>query len=215
MLEGKDELESSAPILISYAWPSPHPPVLDQLRLWALIGLQSFGGGQATQLLIYQAVVERRRWMRPEEYTEAWALSQLPPGINLIAFQAIIGFRMGGALGVLLSLIGLLLPSIGVTILFTAFYAAISRSHLTGLALRGVIAAVAGMGVVMALRIGRPPLSASAKEGRLSMSISVGVLIAAIVAYVVLRAPAVVVFVGAGAAMVVLSGVRRRTVRPN
>lgn len=151
--------------------------------------------------------------MRPDEFTEALGLSQIPPGITLIALQIIIGWRLDGPLGVILSLLGLLLPSIGLTILLTASYAEVSSSHLTGLALRGVIASVAAMGVVMAARIGRSPLGASAKEGRLSLALSLAVLVATALAYVLLHPPAFGVFIGAGVTMAVLGGLRRRISR--
>lgn len=192
------------------AWPSPSPSALQQLRIWAQIGLNSFGGGQATQLLIYRAFVEERRWMSEHEYARAWSLCQVPPGINLIALAILIGRRLDGVRGLLLALTGLLVPSVLVTVVFTAVFAAVRGSHLANAGLRGMIAGVAGIGILMAIRIALPLLKASAADGRLSLAASATVLLAAVVAFLIVRPTVVVMFLAAGMAMIALGWARRR-----
>ena len=126
------------------------------LRIWAGIGLQSFGGGQATQLLVYRAFVTRLGMMTADEYSEAWGMCQIPPGINLLALATLIGWRLDRAWGVVLALAGLVLPSSIVTVALTSAYLLVSSWHLTAVVLRGVTAGVAGMGLVMAFRIVPP-----------------------------------------------------------
>ena len=85
-----------------------------------IFGLQSFGGGNATFALIRQTFVERQRWIEAEEFNRLFALVQIAPGINLLALTILIGKRLLGGRGILLSLFGLLLPSVGMTTLLTA-----------------------------------------------------------------------------------------------
>ncbi|HLH68213.1 MAG TPA: chromate transporter [Candidatus Dormibacteraeota bacterium] len=183
--------------------------LLQQLRTWTGIGLQSFGGGQATQLLIYRTFVERQRLMTPAEYAQAWGMCQLPPGINLLALSVLIGWRSAGGAGSAVALAGLVLPSAAVTVLLTVAYALVSHLHVAALALRGVTAGVAGLGLVMAVRLARPPLRASRVEGRLSLMASVAVLLGSLAAQVFWRPPVFVVLLGAGVASTLLGWSRR------
>lgn len=66
----------------------PRPGTWKLLRIWTLIGLQSFGGGASTTLLIYRTFVERLGWLSPEEYNRYWNLSvmTMSPGYNLRTF---------------------------------------------------------------------------------------------------------------------------------
>src|SRR5438445_2090480 len=89
-------------------------------RIWASIGLQSFGGGASTTFLIQRAFIEKHRWLSMEEYTRLWSLCILTPGINLVALTILIGRKLGGAWGIVISLAGLLLPSAIITCLITA-----------------------------------------------------------------------------------------------
>jgi chromate transporter len=180
-----------------------------QLRLWTGVAVQSFGGGQTTRLLLYQHLVEERRWVRPEEFTETWGLCQLAPGINLVAMAALLGWRLGGPTGVAIAVAGLVVPSALLTILFTVLYAATARFRWMPSALHGITAGVAGMGVVMSLRLVRPSLEASWKEGWTSLLASVAVLLAAIAAFLLARLPVAVILVGAGAALAALNWLRR------
>lgn len=191
-------------------WPTRAPSGPVQLLTWMKIGLQSFGGGQTTQLLVYDTFVERKRWMGPGEFTEAWGLCQIPPGINLLALSALIGWRLAGPLGTVWALAGLLIPSVTVTVLFSAAYSWISGSHWTALGLRGVVAGVAGIGIFMTIRLIGPPLKASASEGRGSLFGSVMVLTVAALSYLLLHPPVVLMFAGAGTAMTLLGWARRR-----
>lgn len=183
-------------------WPVPPPPAPAQLRIWLRIGLQSFGGGQATRLLIHRAFVEERGWMAGEAFTDAWGLSQLPPGMNLLALVTLIGWRLDRLRGAGLALAGLLVPSVLVTALLTALYASLRDLRWTALALRGVIPGVLGIGLVMTLRLVEPPLRASARQGRSSLASHLAVLAAAAAAFLVLRLPVVVILVGGGFLMV-------------
>ena len=105
----------------------PLPAPGELLRVWLSLSVQSFGGGPATLALIHRAFVERNRWIPEAEFTRDWSLCQIAPGINLFALTILIGRRLDGVRGILLSLFGLLLPSVVLTILITAFYARLQR----------------------------------------------------------------------------------------
>jgi chromate transporter len=138
--------------------------------LWLSIGLQSFGGGVATLTLIRRMAVERSAWMTEDEFTRDWALCQMAPGINLLALTILIGRRAAGLRGIAPALAGLLLPSGAVTILLTGLYTSIRGEPAVQAALRGVIPATVGLGVITSWQIARPILVRSRAEGRASLA---------------------------------------------
>ncbi len=128
------------------------------LRVWLTLSVQSFGGGTATLALIRRVAVDEQRWVSREEFGRFWGLVQLAPGINLLALTVLLGRRTAGVRGIVLALTGLLLPSASLTILLTAVYAHIQHFALVQAALRGIVPAVAGLGLLTAWQIARPLL---------------------------------------------------------
>src|SRR5579859_1298964 len=94
------------------------------LRLWSGIGLKSFGGGASTQLLIRRTFVDERGWIGDAELAHLWNLCQFTPGINLISLTILIGRKLGGTRGIIVSMLGMLLPSAIVTCCLTAGFEA-------------------------------------------------------------------------------------------
>src|SRR3972149_3542689 len=95
------------------AAPSPanRPSTLELFRSFAAVSLSVSGGGLPWSR---RMIVERKRWMSPEEFNEAFALSQFLPGPNVINFSVVFGARFGGAAGAAGALAGLLGAPLGV-----------------------------------------------------------------------------------------------------
>lgn len=145
--------------------PRPTPGAWRLFGIWAGIGLQSFGGGASTLLLIQRTFIERRGWLTMEEFTRLWSLCLLTPGMNLIAVTALIGQRLGGRRGIIVSVAGLLLPSATITCLLAALF--VRAEHLAAVqaALRGVVPATAGIMALAAVNFARPLIRARATTG--------------------------------------------------
>jgi chromate transporter len=184
--------ETSAPAAVSHLAPAR------QLWIWMNIGMQSFGGGAATLYLIRREAVERRGWLSDQEYARYWGICQIAPGINILGLVILIGWRVSGAVGVALALAGLLLPSAAITILLTAVYSRIEQVPLVQAALRGVVPATVGLGLLLAVGMLRPLLSVSRKEGRSSLAVALALLGGSVVIVALTRAPVVAVLWGTG-----------------
>ena len=156
---------------------SERPSLWRFLRVWLMLGLQSFGGGSATLFLIRRAVVEQQRWVTPDEFTRDWALCFMTPGINLLCMTILVGWRVAGVLGALLALFGLLTPSVTITIVMIAFYADVQQLAVVQSALRGVVPATVGLGLVLAVSTVRPLIRDSRRESLGSLVLS-GLLLA-------------------------------------
>jgi chromate transporter len=175
------------------------PGIWDLLRIWAGIGLQSFGGGASTQLLIRRTFVEQRAWLDMEEFSRFWNLCQLTPGINLIALTVLIGRKLGGARGIAVSLAGLLLPSAAVTCGLAVAYSAIAHSTIIHALLRGVVPATAGIMAVMAYGFIQPIIRHGRQEGARSLSGSIVIMLIASLVLISGKAPVPLVLIAVAA----------------
>lgn len=166
----------------------------DLLAAWIAVGTQSVGGGASTLLLIRRELTGRRRWVTGREFAEAWALSQLSPGIHLVALAGLLGQRIAGWRGVILSVGGMMVPAAIVTALMTAAYATIADQPLARAALAGMAPATGGMTIGLALQMTR-----DARRHGLFVLVDAGVVLVAFGVLTFTGASSVVVIVAAAA----------------
>ena len=178
----------------------PLPTPLDLLSLWGRIGAQSVGGGQAVFLLAFRRFVEVNRWMTAEEWAEAFGLCQLVPGMNLVALAALTGRRLAGLPGAFLSALGLLLPSIVITIALAAVLTRVQHLPSVAAGLHGVVLAAAGGSLVVTANLARPLFASSVREGRHMLAAAITVTVLAGLLLVV-NVPVVAIILGAGAVL--------------
>lgn len=179
------------------------------LRVWLTLSVQSFGGGTATLTLIRRAAVDEQGWVSDAEFGRFWGLIQLAPGINLLALTILLGRRVAGAKGIALSLLGLLLPSAALTVLMTAVYARVQHAVWVQAALRGIVPAVVGLGLVTAWQIAGPLLTASRRRGSVRFALCLLVLGGSIFA-AERHLPVLLILGGGGLALAAASGGRAR-----
>ncbi len=168
-------------------------------RAWLGLGLQSWGGGSATLLMIRRELVERRAWLSEADFTRYWAICQIAPGINLLGLTVLIGWRLGQGRGAALSLLGLLLPSVTITAALTAVYAAVRDLPLVAAGLRGVIPATVGLGLLLCWQMGRPLVDEARADGVASLLVALLLLGGSAAAVLIWSPPVIVVLLAAGA----------------
>ncbi|HEX6478436.1 MAG TPA: chromate transporter [Ktedonobacteraceae bacterium] len=175
----------------------PKPTIWQLFRIWAGIGLQSFGGGASTTFLIQRTFIEKHKWLSMEEFLHLWNLCLLTPGINLVALTVLIGKKLGGAWGITASLAGLLVPSATITCLLAALFMQIEHVAAVQAVLRGVVPATGGVMLLVGLNFALPLIRKGYKEGPLYLLASSGILIACALAVIFLKLSVIVVVVGA------------------
>lgn len=185
----------------------PPPPSSRSLaRAWFDIGTQSVGGGSSTLFMIRRILVERHGWITVREFTEAWALSQLSPGIHLVALAGLLGRQMAGLRGVVVSVAGMMVPAAIITAIATAFLGEIAQHPLTVAALAGIGPVAGGMTIGLALTLVRPVL----QRGRYAI-LDIVVVMAAFGILIGGYAQSLAVIIAAGALGAVLLGRERPT----
>lgn len=131
-------------------------PSLGDLYLGFMrIAALSFGGVLPWARYV---LVERRRWLTSDEFTEMLALCQLLPGPNIVNMSVAIGARFHGGRGALAALLGLTMLPIAIVLSLAALYGEFKDVPAVGRALEGMAAAAAGLVVAMALKMAGPIL---------------------------------------------------------
>ena len=132
------------------------------------LSLLSIGGAISTAPDMHRFLVDQQHWLTNEQFNASIAIAQAAPGPNVL-FVALLGWNVGlnaggmltGLLGVLLALMGILIPSTVLT------YAAAQWGHRNR-ELRGVRAFKQGMApIVVALLMATGWILASANGSSL------------------------------------------------
>lgn len=183
------------------------PDAAGLLRLWTRIGLKSFGGGQAVQLYAYEELVDRRHWLAAEGWAEAWGICQMVPGVNVVAVAALTGYRLAGWAGVAAAVVGLIAPSVVITLVMTTAFVHIRNLHVIRTGLHGLVFAAAGGSVMVGARLIWPQLKSARRESPLMLGGGIGIVIAAAGLALTGRVPLLAVLLGAGAILALLATV--------
>ena len=129
------------------------PTVRQLFTGFVQLGLTGFGG---VLPMARRMVVEKRRWMSPDEFTELLGLCQFLPGGNIINMSVAIGMKYRGVAGAFAALIGLIaaptLIVVGLGMLYDRFGDDPHIRHLFA----GLAAAAAGLLISTAAKIGLP-----------------------------------------------------------
>lgn len=121
-------------------------------RVFALIGVTSFGGGIVAYLR--RALVERERWLDEDGFMAALEISQTLPGLNSTNLSVIVGRKLRGAAGALVAVLGMILPGAIIVTMLGFAYVALRRDPKVAVVLTGVAAAAVGLLLQVTLKIG-------------------------------------------------------------
>jgi chromate transporter len=121
-------------------------------RVFALIGVTSFGGGIVAYLR--HALVEKEKWLDAEEFMAALEISQTLPGLNSTNMSVIVGRKLRGAIGAVVATLGMVLPGAAIVMALGFAYARFRHDPAVAAVLTGVAAAAVGLLVQVTLKIG-------------------------------------------------------------
>lgn len=118
----------------------------------------SFGGGYALIPIIEQEIVSKKKWMDFKEISDIFSLAQSAPGAIALNSAIFIGYRLKGILGALIALIGILLPTFLIMILFSIVFLYIKDFPKVEAAFIAIRTTVLALIVYAAIKIGKEAL---------------------------------------------------------
>lgn len=86
------------------------------------IGAFTFGGGFAMIPIIQQEVVEKRNWIKEEDFMDTISIAQSSPGPIAVNSSIFVGYKIKGFKGAVVSTIGTVLPSFIIILLIAGFF---------------------------------------------------------------------------------------------
>jgi chromate transporter len=111
--------------------------------LW--ISAFTFGGGYVILPLMRKKFVDQLHWMEEEEMLDLISIAQSSPGAMAVNISVLVGYRMAGVPGALVTIAGTVLPPLFTIMLISMWYDAFRSNRLISLILRGMRAGVAAV----------------------------------------------------------------------
>ena len=143
------------PLLTDDSSPSAQTTPTPSTLVLAFSGVAIIGFG-GVMPWARRMLVEQRRWMTGEQFTESYSLAQFLPGGNILNLAVIVGQRFHGALGAVSAVAGLLVAPVIIMVGMGLIYARYGQFPIVHDALAGVAAGAAGLILAMAAKMAEP-----------------------------------------------------------
>jgi chromate transporter len=145
----------------------------EALRVWAHIGLFSFGGPAGQVALMHRELVERRKWIDEERFLHALNYCMLLPGPEATQLATYIGWLLHRTRGGIAAGVLFVLPGFVAILALSALYAGYRELPAISALFFGLKAAVLAVVVEAVLRIGKRAL-----KTRLSLLVAAAAFVA-------------------------------------
>ncbi|TSE06310.1 chromate efflux transporter [Mesorhizobium intechi] len=165
------------------------PPFAEAVKVWAKIGLLSFGGPAGQIALMHRELVEERRWIGEQRFLHALNYCMLLPGPEAQQLAIYIGWLLHRTIGGLVAGILFVVPGALVMLILSSLYVLYGDMPLVEALFLGVKAAVLAIVIEAVIRIGRRALKNPAM---------VSIAVAAFIAIYALNVPFPLIILLAG-----------------
>lgn len=105
----------------------------------------TFGGGFVIVSLMKKKFVDDLHWIDEEDMLNLIAIAQASPGAIAVNASILVGYRIAGFLGALVSILGTILPPLVILSIISMFYEAFRSNEYVAAALQGMQAGVAAI----------------------------------------------------------------------
>lgn len=105
----------------------------------------TFGGGFVIIPLMRKKFVEQLHWIDEQEMMDLTAIAQSSPGAIAVNAAILVGYRVAGAVGALLTVLGAILPPLVIISVISLFYAAFRDNAIVSMVMKGMLAGVAAV----------------------------------------------------------------------
>ncbi len=115
----------------------------------------TFGGGFVIIPLMRKKFVEKLHWIDEQEMLDLTAIAQSSPGAIAVNASILVGYRVAGKLGALITVLGTVLPPLIIISVISFFYQAFRDNIIVNMAMTGMLAGVAAVICDVVLTLGK------------------------------------------------------------
>lgn len=132
---------------------------IDLKLLWKLflstlyLSAFTFGGGYVIVTLMKSKFVDEYKWITEKEMLNITAIAQSAPGAIAVNAAIVVGFRLAGFIGVLVAVLGTIIPPFIIISLISLFYEVFRQNQMITLLLAGMEAGVAAVVVAVSVEM--------------------------------------------------------------
>ena len=132
---------------------------VDLKLLWKLflstlyLSAFTFGGGYVIVTLMKSKFVDEYKWITEKEMLNITAIAQSAPGAIAVNAAIVVGFRLAGFIGVLVAVLGTIIPPFIIISLISLFYEVFRQNQMITLLLAGMEAGVAAVVVAVSFEM--------------------------------------------------------------
>ena len=107
----------------------------------------TFGGGYVIVTLLKEKFVDHYHWIDEEEMLDLVAIAQSSPGAIAVNGAIVVGYKLAGILGAVISILGTIIPPFAIISIISVGYNAFRDNYIISQLLEGM---QAGVGAVIA-----------------------------------------------------------------
>ena len=130
----------------------------------------TFGGGYVIVPLMRRKFEEDLKWISEEEMMDLVAIAQSSPGAIAVNASILIGYRVAGVPGALVTVLGTVLPPLVIISVISLFYQAFRDNQVVSMVMKGMQAGVAAVILSVAWDLGCGALRAGKVPAGLVMA---------------------------------------------
>lgn len=114
----------------------------------------TFGGGYVIVSLMKKKFVDELHWIDDEEMLDLIAIAQSSPGVIAVNAAMLLGYRLAGIPGAMITILGTVLPPFIIISVISIFYTAFRDNSVVNAVLKGMQAGVAAVIADVVLNLG-------------------------------------------------------------
>ena len=160
-------------------------------RTCFIISACTFGGGLVVISMLQKKFVDELHWIEEDEVMDMVAIAQSCPGVMAVNTSIMIGYRIAGPIGAILTVLGTVTPPMVILAVISAFYTQFRTNYIVALLLKGMQAGVAAVMINVTYSMVRNVL----KDRKL---IYLLMFIAASIAYIIFRLDIILLIIACG-----------------
>lgn len=123
------------------------------------LSMFTLGGGFVIVPLMRKKFMEEKHWIDEEEMMDLTAIAQSAPGSMAVNASILVGYRLAGIAGVIVTVLGTVLPPLIILTVVSMFYSAFKSNVYVAMAMKGMQACVAAIIIDVVITMGKGVLA--------------------------------------------------------